>query len=48
MDADLQNELVKNGEVQREKIDDEVEKFLEASHKGYLLLLFYLIIFLTY
>eukprot|EP00026_Physarum_polycephalum_P008334 Phypoly_transcript_08416.p1 GENE.Phypoly_transcript_08416~~Phypoly_transcript_08416.p1 ORF type:complete len:424 (+),score=82.50 Phypoly_transcript_08416:245-1516(+) len=34
MDAELQNELMKNGEIQREKIDDDVEKFLEAAQKG--------------
>ena len=47
MDSELQNELVKNGEVQREKIDEDVERLLEAAHKGYVpaSFLFYLVIY---
>lgn len=37
MDPELQSELMKDGEVQREKIDADVEKILEASLKGYLI-----------
>lgn len=35
LDPELQAQLMKDGEVQREKIDADVEKLLEASLKGY-------------
>lgn len=36
LDPELQKEFMKDGQVQREKIPDNVEKLLEASNKGYL------------
>lgn len=39
MDPELESQLVKDGQIQREKIDDDVEKFLEAAQKGYYFLL---------